>query len=132
MLLNQAMDAKSGTHRIVPEGTPVPTCHEGRPNKLLMTPPVPLLPLPPTDQTTSGGTKLPPSTTGKLSIVPPTPVMLGSEAGYSTEMALLALYVPFEGLGLEPPSPEDAKQVTPWAISNRSELSPSPPDSIPP
>src|ERR1700677_5056312 len=76
-----AIAATSGTHRRVPGGTPFPACHDGRGKKPLMPPPLARglgVTSPISDHVVSKA-MLPFEL--KSSVVPPTPVILGSLAG---------------------------------------------------
>src|ERR1022692_3721705 len=67
-----AAAATSGTHRIVPLGTPVPICQDGRLNTALTPPPL-------SDQAVSPVTVL--VVVSNIRLVPPTPVTSGSHVG---------------------------------------------------
>src|ERR1700761_1377138 len=100
-----AEKATSGTARVVPLGTPGPTCQDGR-LKAELTPP-PLAPWVSFQTFSLLGLPL----EARVSDVPPTPVTLTSEAGASTCRGPLP-ECPEES-GVAPASPEEAKGVTP-------------------
>src|SRR6185436_8843907 len=96
-LLGSAARLTSGTSRLLPAGTPLPFCHGGRGKKMLVPPPLPVHP-------TSLATV---PFAASVSVVPPTPITLGSDDSYSACRGPPALWPVTSGF--EPASPLDTK-----------------------
>src|SRR3569623_932885 len=99
--MGSAALATSGTSLVVPV-TPEPVCHEGRLKKMLAPPPL-------RDHAVSTDGK---PLESSVRLVPPTLVTLGSLEGLLTCTGPLVSPGPPRP-GLSPPSPEEAKIVTP-------------------
>ena len=108
---SSADEATSGMQRMVPAGTPLPTCQTRRANTVLIPPP-----LAPIVSSLNPGSSVvhpvsevtAPVAGSRTRLVPPAAVTLGSDVGRSTER--------LKSLSKAPLSPEAAKSETPQLV----------------